>query len=177
MGVNELNHYFDLIDADEIESLYRFLRSTFGAGTSTSSEPGAKKEIIRIAEKHNFNVDVLERLREMAEQPSASRARITPRSQQRARGPKMARKKGQADQAHCSWIDLDLTEIPGSVIDLFADSDAKKSTRSSITYFGPDGLRREMKVRVNGKYWPDNTMVMYPPCMWSYVRNTSQGAV
>ena len=55
---------------------------------------------------------------------------------------------------------------------MFAESVAKKN--DFITYFGSSDTRRGMKVRVNGKYWPENTVMKYLPHMENYMKNLGE---
>ena len=47
-----------------------------------------------------------------------------------------------------------------------------KKHREFIAYVGDEHLRKEMKVRVNGKFWPQSSKVKYPPYMKNFKKTT-----
>jgi len=47
-----------------------------------------------------------------------------------------------------------------------------KKHREFITYVGDEHLRKEMKVRVNGKFWPQSSKIKYPPYMKNFKKTT-----
>jgi hypothetical protein len=44
--------------------------------------------------------------------------------------------------------------------------------REFIAYVGDEHLRKEMKIRVNGKFWPKTSKVKYPPYMKNFKKTT-----
>ena len=79
-----------------------------------------------------------------------------------------------------SYIDIDPTEIASEVLEnIFykREEEARtkgntKTKRNFITYYGPDELRQNMKIRVNAKYEPWDTKINYPPSMKDFRKTT-----
>jgi len=74
--------------------------------------------------------------------------------------------------------DMDPIELGDQILEgLFEDEDAKaleknKKPHNFLTYYGPEHLRRELKVRANCKYWPWDTKVGFPDYMSKYRKTT-----
>ena len=76
------------------------------------------------------------------------------------------------------YIDTDPTEFGDQILeDLFEEDDRKaaekgKRPHNFMTYYGEEHLRKEMKVRINCKYWPWDTKVPFPPHMSKFKKTT-----
>jgi hypothetical protein len=73
-----------------------------------------------------------------------------------------------------AWVDFDPTEMPDWKLDALCleNGEERNNHRNFIRFIGPDGIRKERKVRVNCKYHPKDTAVSCPTDMWWYKKTT-----
>ena len=93
----------------------------------------------------------------------------------RARDPKIQQKIDDTDDTGNGWVDFDPTELPEDDLSCIMKDHTKQTglSKNFITYHGgtPE-TRKELKVRVNGKFRATDTAIQTAPYMRGYVKTT-----
>ena len=123
-------------------------------------------------------VEKKEKVEHQDRQPLHQPATLNPKHplKNRMRSERVDRLLNETEWDHVKeWVEFEpiLGLNDGDLDELFVDADAKDNKRNFITYVaGDESLRKEMKVRVNCKYWATDTQVKYPAWMSEFVKTT-----